>query len=871
MKKQIISIAAWLMLLCLSACTNDDSIVNYRLDQLEERVKKLEDICSKLNSDMSALQTIVNALQNNVTITEVQENANGYTIFFSNGRTIQINNGAKGKDGLDGKDGYTPVIGAALDEDGIYCWTVDGHWLLDAEGNRIHVTGDKGADGRDGVDGKDGVNGQNGISSIVGVKMYEDGRYYWTLNGEFLLDAEGKMIPATGERGKDGLDGEDGTSSVIGMALYSDHYYYWTINGEWLLDNLGSMVRVTGNDGKDGKDGTSSVIGIKQHTDGVYYWTLNGEWLLDDRGNKIKVAGTDGKDGSSSIIRIKKDTDGYYYWTLNGEWLLDADGNKIRVTGNDGKDGEDGENGKDGITPKLKIENDCWYVSYDNGITWTILGYAKGTDGKDGTSYVVTIKQDTDGYYYWTLNGNWMLDDNGQKVRVTGDNGKDGKDGITPQLKIEEDYWYISYDKGTTWTKLGYAKGADGTNGKNGDSIFKSVTQDENNVYFTLADGITVFTVPKSKFKSVVERIRSISYVPQYTDGIAKVSYTPGQKDGTVTLDYLVSPHGIVSEISNDWNKLLSLRASYAATRTVSFVNLTITQVVADATKGVLTITASCSALDYDFYAGLKNASVFLTITDTSSEISSDWAQISTFAEGSENQTIIDANGHEYVDLGLPSGLLWATCNVGAISSEDYGNYYAWGETETKQSYLEKNYKWIGFWYGEGSDEEEIGEGAFKGFFKYWTDKAKERDGYTVIYIDNKTILDLEDDAAHVNWGGSWRMPTGEEWAELQKECICKKTKNGFKVESKVNGNWIFLPATGEWIDEGDGYDPFLAHCGKVGYYWSSTLYLSWAKLNDMAECMQVLLSDDPEVMSGLYSDAALRYWGCSVRPVCHP
>ena len=135
-----------------------------------------------------------------------------------------------------------------------------------------------------------------------------------------------------------------------------------------------------------------------------------------------------------------------------------------------------------------------------------------GKDGKDGSSSsgsvpVIGVAQDTDGVYYWTLNGEWLLDGNGQKLRVTGKDGADGANGqdgqngtngITPQLKIENDYWYISYDNGTTWTQLGKAKGDKGDQGNNGqdgqdgDSMFQSVTQDEHYVYFTLANGQTI-------------------------------------------------------------------------------------------------------------------------------------------------------------------------------------------------------------------------------------------------------------------------------------------------------------------------------------------------------------------------------------------
>ena len=118
-----------------------------------------------------------------------------------------------------------------------------------------------------------------------------------------------------------------------------------------------------------------------------------------------------------------------------------------------------------------------------------------GADGKDGSTPVIGVAQDTDGVYYWTLNGEWLLDDNGNKLPVSGKDGQNGVNGTMPQLKIEEGYWYVSYDNGVTWTQLGKATGEDGEKGDKGDtgdSMFQSVTQDENYVYFTLADGIVI-------------------------------------------------------------------------------------------------------------------------------------------------------------------------------------------------------------------------------------------------------------------------------------------------------------------------------------------------------------------------------------------
>ena len=161
-------------------------------------------------------------------------------------------------------------------------------------------------------------------------------------------------------------------------------------------------------------------------------------------------------------------------------------------------------------------------------------------------------------------------------------------------------------------------------------------------------------------------------------------------------------------------------------------------------------------------------------------------------------------NGYEWVNLGLPSGLKWATCNVGATKPEEYGNYYAWGETSTKRTYSWSTYKWC--------------NGSYDTQTKYCS-----RSGYGT--VDSKTVLELADDAAAVNWGGAWRMPTDAEWTELRTNCTWTWTSDyngtgvaGRIVTSNFNGNSIFLPAAGF-----RGNDD-LYHAGSYGYYWSSSL-----------------------------------------------
>ncbi|MDD7528459.1 MAG: hypothetical protein PUK04_03195 [Bacteroidales bacterium] len=195
------------------------------------------------------------------------------------------------------------------------------------------------------------------------------------------------------------------------------------------------------------------------------------------------------------------------------------------------------------------------------------------------------------------------------------------------------------------------------------------------------------------------------------------------------------------------------------------------------------------------------------------------------------------ANGHEYVDLGLPSGTKWATCNVGATKPEEYGNYYAWGETTTKSTYHWSTYKY-------GSDYDEL--------TKYCTSSSKGT-------VDNKTVLDPEDDAARANWGGSWRMPTDGEWAELLDECTWewknayKGTTAGYLVTSKINGNSIFLPAAGYRYSGG------LYNAGSYGDYWSGSL------CTGIPDDAWDVYFDSDRVYRG-YDGG--RYYGHSVRPV---
>ncbi len=173
------------------------------------------------------------------------------------------------------------------------------------------------------------------------------------------------------------------------------------------------------------------------------------------------------------------------------------------------------------------------------------------------------------------------------------------------------------------------------------------------------------------------------------------------------------------------------------------------------------------------------------------------------YGESISFKTISSPNGHDYVDLGL--SVKWATCNVGATKPEEYGDYFAWGETTSKTTYNWSTYKWC--------------NGSYNTMTKYC-------DTWAYGYVDYKTVLDSEDDAASVNMGGSWRMPTKKELEELIDECTWTWTTlngvNGYHVEGP-NGNSIFLPAAGyRWSNSFAG-DAFSGG-GEDGLYWSISM-----------------------------------------------
>lgn len=271
-----------------------------------------------------------------------------------------------------------------------------------------------------------------------------------------------------------------------------------------------------------------------------------------------------------------------------------------------------------------------------------------------------------------------------------------------------------------------------------------------------------------------------------YTKGSMRIGYYSGEvygaykSNGRVNVepikDYLKAGSVVSTEVF-----LLPQDLKYEAPKVI----FTVDGEQKDISSDIVNTTYDCrweSGKVYTYNITI-NEGARLSVTSATIE---EWGEVE---EKGEVDLIkkFNANGHEYVDLGLTSGTLWATCNVDATSPEESGGYYAWGETETKSTYSWSTYKWC--------------NGTRNSLTKYCVSSSYGTE-------DNKIELDLEDDVAHVKWGGDWRMPTNVSFYELLQECDVTREElngvSGYLFTSKSNGNKIFLP---------------------IGYYWASTLY----------------------------------------------
>ncbi|MBO7313741.1 MAG: hypothetical protein J6U48_05885, partial [Alistipes sp.] len=253
--RRLFALVVSVLALVVASCSYDDTAIWDKLDEHEDHIVALEELCKKANSDIEALQTIVEALQQNdyvVSVAPVIEGGKtvGYTITFANSGEVTIyngKNGEDGKDGVNGDGGYIPNIGVKKDADGIYYWTLDGEWLLDDNGNKVRAQGADGADGAQGEQGVPGNDGQNGQD---------------------------------GENGQDGKDGQDGVTPKLKI---EDDYWYvsydngatWSLLGKATAENTSTSDSIFERVEIESdyvvfylNDGSSFTLPINSQTDG---------------------------------------------------------------------------------------------------------------------------------------------------------------------------------------------------------------------------------------------------------------------------------------------------------------------------------------------------------------------------------------------------------------------------------------------------------------------------------------------------------------------------------------------------------------------------------------------------------------------------
>ena len=320
--------------------------------------------------------------------------------------------------------------------------------------------------------------------------------------------------------------------------------------------------------------------------------------------------------------------------------------------------------------------------------------------------------------------------------------------------------------------------------------------------------------------------IAGISITAQEYDRVIKL-----YKDGELIHKYKTTELDSI-KFDKEYKYAVSATITPSKGGTVTINGATGTQYVSDG--GTATFVATPNS-GYEFKNWSISGIEISTSKSYTATITANLTLIATF----EEQTVPAPgtnNGHAYVDLGL--SVKWATCNVGATTPEGYGDYFAWGETSPKTTYDWSTYKYS--------------NGTYDSMTKYCTQSSYGT-------VDNKTTLELTDDAARVNWGGSWRMPTEAEQNELRDTNNCTWTwttqngVNGHKVTSKKNGNSIFLPAAGYRNNS------YLNFAGSYGYYWSSSLSTS----SSFSAYLVYFYSDN--VFWNYYD----RYYGFSVRAVC--
>ena len=320
-------------------------------------------------------------------------------------------------------------------------------------------------------------------------------------------------------------------------------------------------------------------------------------------------------------------------------------------------------------------------------VSGKVIYLYNGKNGTDGVTPKISVRKDSDGIYYWTVDGDWLIVD-GKKVRAvgldgkdgqSGDDGKDGKDAVTPQLKIVDGFWYISYDNGKYWTKLGKAtgeNGKDGQDGDDGDVFFKSVTVEDGYAVFVMNDSEqTTLRIPIAG----VSAVSSIKYVPETPEGVVKIRYSKidyWYVAEDFVIKFEIMPQSFVDYIMKNWKEVLVAKA---ITYIGEFVSVNIKNVVCDK-DNIIAVTIDGKSLGSTFLStGVSvTANLRLSVKINGSEsISSDYLPLSPsllYDYIIEYTSVYDEAIGRYFQINGSSGSFVDsyTGNTGRITFKDY-------------------------------------------------------------------------------------------------------------------------------------------------------------------------------------------------------
>ena len=444
------------------------------------------------------------------------------------------------------------------------------------------------------------------------------------------------------------------------------------------------------------------------------------------------------------------------------------------------------------------------------------------------------------GVYYWTqtIGGNttWLTDKNGDKIPVTGGSGTQGGGGITPRLSVSSDgYWIVSYDNGASYDFLLNENGEPVKAGCGCTTFFKSVTYANGILTFVLMDGtvIPIEVYRDTRLDNVVPediQAQMSDYMPFYT-GVTPPSLenaylmspcetvfcedagNGGYEPGHIVNDLLIkfsnfnAKENIVDyeESNKSGTSYSSAKGAYVSgsgNYFTAFFN-TVGSEEGISTKTALVISGIV------VNGGIKNLRYAFVMVEKGNDPTNKLMEEGVFRVFKDSDDFSEETPWEHgdtyfpdgaVDLALPSGNLWAQCNLGGSYIEEYANYYAWGETYPKTNYTWGTYKWC---YGS-----ETTLTKYNTLSSYGT-------------VDDITVLDVSDDAASQYLSEKWHIPSYSDFVELINTDNCtwtwttKSGVSGYQVKSKRNNNFIFLPAAGYY------YGSTLYSTSEVCYYWT--------------------------------------------------